>query len=104
MSLCQVVRWATWSTHGRAIEQVRERFFPTRRNGRHRDHVDSHGYGNPRVLHDITGFQGDAGMDRVLTELRPARERAISHRSEVQVEFLGANQFRLTEIWAVGNP
>jgi prepilin-type N-terminal cleavage/methylation domain-containing protein len=52
----------------------------------------------------LQGSKADSGMDRVLTELRSARERAISHRSEVQVEFLGANQLRLTEIWAVGNP
>jgi prepilin-type N-terminal cleavage/methylation domain-containing protein len=59
----------------------------------------------------LIGFQtmlpnskANSAMDQVLTQLRSARERAISHRIEVQVQFVGINQMTLTEIWRVGNP
>jgi hypothetical protein len=36
--------------------------------------------------------------------LRSARELAISHRCEVQVQFVGTNQLTLTQIWTAGVP
>lgn len=58
----------------------------------------------------LIGFQtmlpnskANSAMDQVLAQLRSARERAISHRIEVQVQFVGTNQITLTEIWRVGN-
>ena len=45
-----------------------------------------------------------SGMDQVLTQLRAARERAITHRCQIQVQFVGTNQLTLTEIWFQGNP
>ena len=41
-------------------------------------------------------------MDQLLYQLRSARERAIAHRREVQVQFVGTNQLTITEIWLLG--
>lgn len=48
--------------------------------------------------------KANSAMDQLLYQLRSARERAISHRCEIQVQFVGVNQLTLTEIWAIGVP
>ncbi len=50
----------------------------------------------------LPNFKANSAMDQLLYQLRSARERAISHRREVQVEFVGTNQLTITEIWLVG--
>ncbi|HEV1992796.1 MAG TPA: prepilin-type N-terminal cleavage/methylation domain-containing protein [Candidatus Acidoferrum sp.] len=50
----------------------------------------------------LPNFKANAAMDQLLYQLRSARERAISHRREVQVQFIGTNQLQFTEIWLVG--
>lgn len=50
----------------------------------------------------LPNYKANTAMDQVLSQLRSARERAISHRIEVQVQFVGTNQMTLTEIWFVG--
>jgi len=59
----------------------------------------------------LLGFQtmlpnsrANSAVDQLLYQLRSARETAIAHRCEVQVQFLGNNQLTLTQIWFVGNP
>jgi prepilin-type N-terminal cleavage/methylation domain-containing protein len=48
--------------------------------------------------------KANAAMDELLYQLRSARERAISHRCLVQVQFVGNNQVTLSELWNVGVP
>jgi prepilin-type N-terminal cleavage/methylation domain-containing protein len=50
----------------------------------------------------LPNFKANSAMDQLLYQLRSARERAISHRREVQVQFVGNNQLTITEIWLVG--
>jgi Tfp pilus assembly protein FimT len=50
----------------------------------------------------LPNYKANTAMDAVLSQMRTARERAISHRIEVQVQFVGTNQITLTEIWNVG--
>ena len=50
----------------------------------------------------LPNFKANAAMDQLLYQLRSARERAIAHRREVQVQFVGNNQLTITEIWLVG--
>jgi prepilin-type N-terminal cleavage/methylation domain-containing protein len=50
----------------------------------------------------LPNYKANSAMDQLLYQLRSARERAISHRREVQVQFVGTNQFTVTEIWLVG--
>src|SRR6266481_2505588 len=50
----------------------------------------------------LPNFKANSAMDQLLYQLRSARERAIAHRREVQVEFVGTNQLTITEIWLVG--
>jgi prepilin-type N-terminal cleavage/methylation domain-containing protein len=59
----------------------------------------------------LLGFQtvlpnskANSATDQLLYQLRSARETAIAHRCEVQVQFVGNNQLTLTQIWTVGNP
>jgi prepilin-type N-terminal cleavage/methylation domain-containing protein len=52
----------------------------------------------------LPNSKANSAMDQLLYQLRSARERAISHRAEVQVQFNGNNQLILTEIWATGVP
>jgi len=59
----------------------------------------------------LLGFQtmlpnskANSATDQLLYQLRSARETAIGHRCEVQVQFVGNNQLTLTQIWAVGVP
>jgi prepilin-type N-terminal cleavage/methylation domain-containing protein len=50
----------------------------------------------------LPNYKANSAMDQLLYQLRSARERAISHRREVQVQFVGTNQLTITEIWLVG--
>jgi prepilin-type N-terminal cleavage/methylation domain-containing protein len=50
----------------------------------------------------LPNYKANAAMDQLLYQLRSARERAISHRREVQVQFVGNNQLTITELWLVG--
>ena len=50
----------------------------------------------------LPNYKANSAMDQLLYQMRSAREKAISHRIEVQVEFVGTNQIRMTEIWRVG--
>jgi len=50
----------------------------------------------------LPNFKANSAMDQLLYQLRSARERAIAHRREVQVQFVGTNQLTITELWLVG--
>lgn len=50
----------------------------------------------------LPNYKANSAMDQLLYQLRSARERAISHRREVQVQFGGTNQLTVTELWLVG--
>jgi prepilin-type N-terminal cleavage/methylation domain-containing protein len=50
----------------------------------------------------LPNFKANSAMDQLLYRLRSAREQAIAHRRQVQVEFVGNNQIRITEIWLTG--
>jgi Tfp pilus assembly protein FimT len=52
----------------------------------------------------LPNFKANSAMDQMLYQMRSARERAIAHRVEVQVQFVGTNQIKMTEIWTVGTP
>lgn len=52
----------------------------------------------------LPNFRANSAMDQLLYQLRTARAKAIAHRCEVQVQFVGTNQLTLTEIWFVGTP
>ena len=52
----------------------------------------------------IPNHKANSAMDQVLSQLRSARARAISHRCEVQIQFVGANQLRISELWLKGVP
>jgi len=51
----------------------------------------------------VPNFKANSAMDQLLYRLRSAREQAIAHRREVQVQFVGNNQITVTEIWLVGS-
>jgi type II secretory pathway pseudopilin PulG len=50
----------------------------------------------------LPNYKANSAMDQLLYQMRSARERAIAHRIEVQVQFVGTNQIKMTEIWTVG--
>jgi prepilin-type N-terminal cleavage/methylation domain-containing protein len=50
----------------------------------------------------LPNFKANSAMDQLLYQLRSARERAIAHRREVQVQFVGNNQLTVGEIWPPG--
>jgi type II secretory pathway pseudopilin PulG len=50
----------------------------------------------------LPNYKANSAMDQLLSQLRSARERAIAHRREVQVQFVGTNQLTITEIWRKG--
>lgn len=52
----------------------------------------------------LPNFKANSAMDQLLYRLRSAREQAIAHRREVQVQFVGTNQITITEIWLAGTP
>jgi prepilin-type N-terminal cleavage/methylation domain-containing protein len=47
----------------------------------------------------LPNYKANSALDQVLSQLRSARERAIAHRREVQVSFVGNNQIVITELW-----
>jgi prepilin-type N-terminal cleavage/methylation domain-containing protein len=57
------------------------------------------GFGNM-----LPNSKANSAMDQLLYQLRSARELAIAHRCEVQVQFVGVNQLTLTQIWPIGVP
>jgi type II secretory pathway pseudopilin PulG len=52
----------------------------------------------------IPRAKANSAMDQMLYQLRSARARAIAHRREVQVQFVGTNQLLITEIVTIGPP
>jgi type II secretory pathway pseudopilin PulG len=52
----------------------------------------------------IPNAKADSAMDQMLYQLRSARARAIAHRREVQITFVGNNQLTIAELAAVGAP
>ncbi len=52
----------------------------------------------------LPNYKANSAMDQVLSQMRSARERAISHRREVQVQFIGTNQLQASELWILGTP
>ena len=52
----------------------------------------------------LRSAKANQAMDALVSQLRSARELAISHRCEVQVQFVGSNQIKITEIWLAGTP
>jgi prepilin-type N-terminal cleavage/methylation domain-containing protein len=48
--------------------------------------------------------KANSAMDQLLYRLRSAREQAIAHRHNVQVQFVGTNQLTVSELWTVGTP
>jgi prepilin-type N-terminal cleavage/methylation domain-containing protein len=50
----------------------------------------------------LPNFKANSAMDQLLYRLRSAREQAIAHRRQVQVQFVGNNQITITEIWLTG--
>src|SRR5947199_9501930 len=50
----------------------------------------------------LPNYKANSAMDQLLYQLRSARERAIAHRRDVQVQFVGTNQLTITEIWLLG--
>jgi type II secretory pathway pseudopilin PulG len=48
--------------------------------------------------------KANSAMDQLLYRLRTAREQAIAHRREVQVQFVGTNQMTISELWVIGTP
>jgi hypothetical protein len=52
----------------------------------------------------LPNFKANAALDQVLSQMRSAREQAIAHRREVQVQFVGTNQITISEIWLKGTP
>jgi len=50
----------------------------------------------------IPNAKANSAMDQMLYKLRSAREQAIAHRRNVQVQFVGTNQITITEIWLTG--
>lgn len=52
----------------------------------------------------LPNAKANSAMDQLLYQLRSARARAIAHRREVQVQFVGTNQLTITELWTAGTP
>jgi prepilin-type N-terminal cleavage/methylation domain-containing protein len=52
----------------------------------------------------LPNARANSAMDQMLYRLRSAREQAIAHRREVQVQFVGTNQLTISELWLAGTP
>lgn len=52
----------------------------------------------------LPNARANSAMDQVLSQMRSAREQAISHRREVQIQFVGTNQLIISELWLKGAP
>jgi prepilin-type N-terminal cleavage/methylation domain-containing protein len=48
--------------------------------------------------------KANSAVAQMLYRLRSAREQAIAHRREVQVQFVGTNQLTIAELWVTGTP
>jgi prepilin-type N-terminal cleavage/methylation domain-containing protein len=48
--------------------------------------------------------KANSAMDQLLYRLRSARQQAIAHRREVQVQFVGTKQLTIQELWLTGTP
>ncbi|HYL85298.1 MAG TPA: type II secretion system protein [Candidatus Angelobacter sp.] len=48
--------------------------------------------------------KANSAVDQLLYRLRSAREQAIAHRRNVQVQFVGTNQLTISELWLAGTP
>jgi hypothetical protein len=52
----------------------------------------------------LPNAKANSAMDQVVYQLRSARGRAIAHRRNVQVTFVGTNQITIAELATVGAP
>jgi type II secretory pathway pseudopilin PulG len=52
----------------------------------------------------LPNAKANSAMDQMVYQLRSARARAIAHRREVQITFLGTNQMTIAELATVGAP
>jgi len=52
----------------------------------------------------LPSAKANSAMDQMLYQLRSARARAIAHRREVQIQFVGTNQLTISELWPTGTP
>jgi len=52
----------------------------------------------------LRNAKANSAMSQLVSQLRTARERAIAHRCEVQVQFVATNQITISEIWTAGTP
>jgi prepilin-type N-terminal cleavage/methylation domain-containing protein len=52
----------------------------------------------------LPNARANSAMDQLLYRLRSAREQAIAHRREVQVQFVGTTQLTISELWVTGTP
>ena len=52
----------------------------------------------------LPNAKANSAMDQMLYQLRSARARAIAHRREVQIQFVGTNQMTISELWITGTP
>jgi prepilin-type N-terminal cleavage/methylation domain-containing protein len=52
----------------------------------------------------LPNARANSALDQVLSQMRSAREQAIAHRREVQVQFVGTNQLTISELWLKGTP
>ena len=50
----------------------------------------------------LPGFKANSALDRVLSQLRSAREQAISHRRQVQVSFPDSQHIAIAEVSQAG--
>jgi type II secretory pathway pseudopilin PulG len=48
--------------------------------------------------------RANSAMAQMLYRVRSARELAIAHRHEVQIQFVGTNQLTISELFVVGTP
>ena len=52
----------------------------------------------------LPNAKANSAMDQMLYQLRSARARAIAHRREVQIQFVGTNQLTVSELFPAGAP
>ena len=52
----------------------------------------------------LPNAKANSAMDQMLYQLRSGRARAIAHRREVQIQFVGTNQLTISELWPTGIP
>jgi type II secretory pathway pseudopilin PulG len=52
----------------------------------------------------LPSAKANAATSQVVSLLREARQRAISHRCDIQIQFVGTNQLTVSEIWLAGAP